>query len=88
MAGLVPATHALQKSIVEILPFRVLAVDQPHLPCPRPMLDVSLALPRDQHVVILLDMDEPLEPVPFSEALDQTGAVFPRPSRQIIGDPV
>ena len=76
MAGLVPAIHVLCEAFKQILPVRILSVNQTHFPRPRPMRDGFLALNRGPDVVMLFEIDEVFEPVPLCETVNQTVAVL------------
>jgi hypothetical protein len=65
MPGFMPGIHVLKKALEQILPFRILAVNQPYLICARPMFDRLLALNGHSNVVVLFEIDEPVETVPL-----------------------
>src|SRR5262245_49420772 len=61
-------------------------MNEPHLPCARPVLDRFLALDRRADVIVGLVVHQHLEPVSFREPLDQPFAMLIRPLRKIAGD--
>jgi hypothetical protein len=84
MAGLVPAIHVLLRNcVVEIVPIRICGDDQSNLPSARPMLNIVLALDGVSNVVKLLEVDQPFQPIPFSEAIDEAGPMFEHSANQI-----
>jgi len=70
VAGLGPAIHESQEPIVEIIPIWILSKDQPVFPRAPPMLQISLSLPRQPHVIVSLSINEPPQSVLFGEAFD------------------
>jgi hypothetical protein len=81
MAGLVPATHASllsvsEQAFVQVLPFRIEAVNKPDLPGSRPMLHVLFFLDGIADIIEDLIVDEQLEAVPLGESVDQSLAMF------------
>src|SRR5712692_3595787 len=83
MAGLVPAIHELQQPLVKIVPGWVCRQNKPHLPLPRPVLDVLLALNCGGDLKMRLEIDETLQSVPFRKALHQTFAMLPGPTNDV-----
>ena len=83
MAGLVPAIHVLCQAFEQILPVRILPVNETHLPRSRPMLDRFFALNCGSDVVMVFEIDEPFERVPLCETVHQTFAVFIATSHEI-----
>jgi hypothetical protein len=86
MAGLVPAvalqiakpemTRLLNNRVKEIIPFRIIRQYQIHLPLPRPMLHVVLALNCGFDRIVLLEVDEALYGIPLRETVDEPVPVF------------
>jgi hypothetical protein len=66
--------------VVKIAPFPIIGVDQPNLPCARPVLDVALSLDGSADVFVELHPDEPLQTI-------TTGEPFDEPLVMLIGAP-
>jgi hypothetical protein len=56
MPALVAGIHVLKQRIKQILPIRILRVNETNLPCARPMLDRFLALNSSTNVVVLFEI--------------------------------
>lgn len=62
-----------------------LSLDQFHLPCAAPFLNLLLPPNRLDHTPVLLEVDELVNAVPTREPFHFTLPVFPHPSNEIIG---
>src|SRR5690349_17841767 len=78
-----PSTSLLRDCRIKVVPVRIHGDDLPNLPRPRPMLDVMFALDGISDVVELLEIDQPLQAVPFSKAVDESRAMFEYPADKI-----
>jgi hypothetical protein len=86
MAGLVPAIHALLQGRAQIVPISIEAIHQPHLPCPRPMLDRFLSLNHQSNVIESFEVDQPLQSMLLREAVDQFVLMLVAATNEIAGD--
>ena len=73
------------KSVIEVVPIWVRGENEPHLPGPRPMLHVLFALNGGSDVGVLFEEDQPLQPVPLSEAGHNAFAMLPNAARKVAG---
>ncbi len=71
--------------IEQILPSRILCLDQFELPRPRPMLKTRLPLDRHHDVIVPLHENKALKPVARGELRTRTLPVFPATTANIIG---
>ena len=88
MRGLDPRIHDVTPShqlSVEVIPLRVALMDQPHLPRPRPMLDVFLSLNGSANVVMTFDENQPLQAMSLAKAFCNAVTMLLNPTRQIGG---
>jgi len=84
MAGPVPAIHVLlDDCIVEIVPGRIIAYNQPNLPRARPMFDVVFALNCRSDVLKSLEINEPLQSVAAGKSFDVSRTMFEHASNEI-----
>jgi hypothetical protein len=76
MPALVAGIHVLCQAFKQILPVRILCVNEPHFPGPRPMLDRFFALNCRPDIVMVFEIDESFERVLFCETVNQAFPVF------------
>jgi len=81
MAGLVPAIHVflcriLDKRVIKITPIRIHRMNQPHLPCSRPMFDRFLALNSVADIVKTFCIDQSLQAMVFCKSVNESFSVF------------
>jgi hypothetical protein len=85
--GLSPGPIALAvQSVVEVLPVRIAALDQPNLPGARPLLHGFLPLDRAGDVLVNLDMHQTGDAISLDEAGAAALPMFPDPPGDIVGD--
>src|SRR5439155_13145719 len=77
MAGLIPAIHGSQQLVVKIGPFRIVSQNEANLPSAGPVFHGHLAPDGGTDVRVTLYINEPGQPVPFGEPLDQSLTVLP-----------
>src|SRR5579864_6843052 len=65
------------ETIIEILPQRVIAMDQLHLPRTAPVFDVHLALLGKQNIIVPFGVDEPFQTIFLGEAVGHALAMLP-----------
>src|SRR3972149_4748405 len=73
-------------SFVQVIPVRVVPLDQCDLPCTAPMLHGSLALDRAAYVWRGLKPYQPLHPISPGEAIGYSQAVFMDAPHRIVCD--
>jgi hypothetical protein len=71
------------QAVVKIIPVRVLCENELDLPGARPVLYQLFALNRQANVIVALDIDQPLQPVPLGEAFEHSLAMLPNPACEI-----
>src|SRR5215472_1606247 len=82
--GLGLAIHESDEPVVEILPVRVVDENEPDLPSAPIVLQVLLSLPRPVNVVVMLGINEALQPIASREPCDQALSMLPDPAREIV----
>src|SRR5215470_12165368 len=82
--GLGLAIHESDEPVVEILPVRVVDENEPDLPSAPIVLQVLLSLPRLVNVVVMLGINEALQPIASREPCDQALSMLPDPARDIV----
>jgi hypothetical protein len=75
-----------EQCLVQIVPFGIHLVNQPHFPGSRPVLDVLFTLDCQPDVIELFVIDQPFQSVSFCEAVGDSIAMLEHTSRQIIRD--
>jgi len=85
-AGLTRVSTTSNQLIIEIIPTRVVLLNQPNLPAPPPMLDVLFTLHGRFDCVVMLRPNETLKVMLFGEALDRTFAMLPSTPSKVTGD--
>jgi hypothetical protein len=78
-----PSTRSSQ-CFIKIVPVRIVEEYESDLPSPWIMLQVLFPLTCITNVLLMPEVDEALEPIPFREAVDNAFAVFPDAPDQII----
>ena len=86
MAGLVPAIHVLNQAMKQILPIRIVSMDQPHFPRTWPVFDRLLTLNRGANIFMPFKIDELFQPILLREATQQTVAMLVTAPDKIAGD--
>src|SRR5579883_736823 len=71
--------------LVQILPIRIVRKDKLYFPSTRPMFQVLFPLDRGPDVIVLLGIDQPLQPIPRRESFDDSVMMLPRTTRKIAG---
>ena len=78
---------ASKQCLIQILPFRVHAVNETNLPGVRPVFDSLFPLDRSSNVIVVLVIHKHLQAVPFREPVNETFSVLVSTARQIAGNP-
>ena len=91
MAGFVPAIHVFlrrisDKRVVKITPIRIHSMNQPDLPCSRPMFDRFLALNRVADIIKAFCIDQSLQAMVFCKSINEPLPVFVGSPRQVTCD--
>ena len=73
--------------VVQVIPTGIAFADRSDLPRTWPVLDRVLALDRGADVLVVLEMNEPLQAIPLGEAIDGTRAMLEYPPDKIVGHP-
>jgi hypothetical protein len=74
------------KTIKQVSPIGIGREDQIDFPGPRPVLHGPLALDRGANLLVPFEIDEPVQAVVLSKALDQAYAVLPCRAQEVIGE--
>ena len=89
IAGLVPAIHVSNNSVsndfvVQINPLGIVGQNQPYFPFSRPMLDVVFALDRSLNVLVVFEINEPLDLILFRKSCDLAIPMFVNSSDKVV----
>ncbi len=80
-----PSSQPADKIRIQITPIRIDVLDQPQLPCPRPVFQGFLSRNGRCHGLVRLEPDQPMHAIAAGEACDEIVAVLPCTTRKIRG---
>jgi hypothetical protein len=82
-----PSTSSLRKHWIEVVPGRIAGENHSDLPRARPMFDIVFTLDGITDVVKFLKVNQPLQAVSLSKAIDESRAMFEDPANEIVCHP-
>src|SRR6185369_846730 len=80
-------SNSLNDRLIQIVPLRILRLDQVHLPVPIPFLDLLFTRDRPDGCLVHLEPDQPMNAVVLAESGDYVVLVLPHAPNQIVRNP-
>ena len=88
MLGLDPSIHSsAHEDVGQIVPVRIVLLDQSDLPVPVPAFQALLPLEGGAHIVSLLEVDKPMHAILIGKAFDDAILVLVDPPNEVTGMP-